>query len=275
MLRATIFMSQRGKLNKALPQTRFNVISNISSHHGKNFPYNILTILEAKPQSLLPARGFATGDDNTKPPPATGFAPSNLGGIISGTAAPIGGGAADVREPNAAIQPPVAIGTANLVGSVSTNPVQAPFASLGKNDDRCKSSKEGAKTTVVPAGASKPVNTPTPSVPPTMQTTATAVAQETRASKAGATPSPPVYQQPTTSTTSTETPKQENDVLANLPSKEQVEKYFFRVVAFVYDVTYLTGNWAIRFIDQNVVQNDLVKYYWKKFHEKMEQAKKD
>lgn len=69
--------------------------------------------------------------------------------------------------------------------------------------------------------------------------------------------------------------KKDQDITANLPSKEQVEKFFFRFVAFIYDVTYLTGNWAIRFIDQKVVQNETVKDLWKKFHDKMEKAKKD
>ncbi|KAH8239615.1 hypothetical protein KR032_005985, partial [Drosophila birchii] len=65
------------------------------------------------------------------------------------------------------------------------------------------------------------------------------------------------------------------DIVATLPSKQQTEKYFFRVVAFAYDLTYLTGTWVMHFIDQNVIQNEKVQHYWKRFHEKMEQAKKD
>ncbi|KAH8378552.1 hypothetical protein KR200_005201, partial [Drosophila serrata] len=69
--------------------------------------------------------------------------------------------------------------------------------------------------------------------------------------------------------------KKLQDIVANLPSKQQTEKYFFRVVAFAYDLTYLTGTWVLHFIDQNIIQNDKVQHYWKRFHEKMEQAKKD
>ncbi|XP_033159721.1 uncharacterized protein LOC117140749 [Drosophila mauritiana] len=69
--------------------------------------------------------------------------------------------------------------------------------------------------------------------------------------------------------------KQLQDVMANLPSKEQTEKYFFRVVAFFYDLTYLTGTWLLNFVEHNIVRNATVQHYWKRFHEKMEQAKKD
>lgn len=69
--------------------------------------------------------------------------------------------------------------------------------------------------------------------------------------------------------------KKLQDIVAHLPSKQQTEKYFFRVVAFVYDLTYLTGTWVLHFIDQNIVRNEKVQHYWKRFHEKMDQAKKD
>ncbi|XP_037719185.1 uncharacterized protein LOC119553100 [Drosophila subpulchrella] len=69
--------------------------------------------------------------------------------------------------------------------------------------------------------------------------------------------------------------KQLQDIMANMPSKQQTEKYFFRVVAFIYDLTYLTGTWLLNFIEHNVVRNATVQHYWKRFHEKMEQAKKD
>ncbi|XP_032586773.1 uncharacterized protein LOC6581762 isoform X1 [Drosophila mojavensis] len=65
------------------------------------------------------------------------------------------------------------------------------------------------------------------------------------------------------------------DAAANLPSKEQVEKFVFRTLAFIYDLLFLTANWTIRFVDEKVVQNKTVRLYWKKFHEKMEEAKKD
>nr|XP_017010625.2 uncharacterized protein LOC108066567 [Drosophila takahashii] len=69
--------------------------------------------------------------------------------------------------------------------------------------------------------------------------------------------------------------KQLQDIMANMPSKQQTEKYFFRVVAFIYDLSYLTGTWLLNFIEHNVVRNASVQHYWKRFHEKMEQAKKD
>ncbi|XP_016989140.1 uncharacterized protein LOC108051520 [Drosophila rhopaloa] len=69
--------------------------------------------------------------------------------------------------------------------------------------------------------------------------------------------------------------KQLQDIMANMPSKQQTEKYFFRVVAFIYDLSYLTATWLLNFIEHNIVRNAKVQYYWKRFHEKMEQAKKD
>ncbi|XP_017048579.1 uncharacterized protein LOC108093146 [Drosophila ficusphila] len=69
--------------------------------------------------------------------------------------------------------------------------------------------------------------------------------------------------------------KQIQDIMANMPSKQQTEKYFFRVVAFIYDLSYLTCTWLVHFIEQNIVRNAKVQHYWKRFHEKMEEAKKD
>ncbi|EDW72792.1 uncharacterized protein Dwil_GK17196 [Drosophila willistoni] len=69
--------------------------------------------------------------------------------------------------------------------------------------------------------------------------------------------------------------KQIQEIIANSPDREQVEKYFFRVVAFIYDLSYLMGTWTVRFIEQKIIQNKMVQHYWKRFHEKMEQAKKD
>lgn len=72
-----------------------------------------------------------------------------------------------------------------------------------------------------------------------------------------------------------DTAKQWQEVTANLPSKEQVEKFSFRILAFIYDILALTINWSIRFVNEKVLANDTVKLYWKRFHEKMEEAKKD
>ncbi|EDV96154.1 uncharacterized protein LOC6557466 [Drosophila grimshawi] len=72
-----------------------------------------------------------------------------------------------------------------------------------------------------------------------------------------------------------DTMKQLQAVAASLPSKDQVEKFVFRIVAFIYDIVYLTGNWTIRFVNENILQNATVKHYWKVFHDKMEKAKKD
>lgn len=69
--------------------------------------------------------------------------------------------------------------------------------------------------------------------------------------------------------------KQLQEAAANLPSKAQVEKFVFRVLAFAYDILYLTGTWTIRFVNEKILQNPNVKYYWKRFHDKMEQAKKE
>lgn len=82
-------------------------------------------------------------------------------------------------------------------------------------------------------------------------------------------------QSDTASGSSSDTVKQWQEVTANLPSKEQVEKFTFRIVAFVYDILTLTINWGIRFVNEKILANDTVKLYWKRFHEKMDEAKKD
>lgn len=69
--------------------------------------------------------------------------------------------------------------------------------------------------------------------------------------------------------------KQWQDAKANLPSKKQVEKFTFRIIAFIYDICSLTINWGIRFMNDNILANETVKLYWSRFHQKMQEAKKD
>ncbi|XP_037933666.1 uncharacterized protein LOC119668282 [Teleopsis dalmanni] len=64
-------------------------------------------------------------------------------------------------------------------------------------------------------------------------------------------------------------------LLSQLPDKKQVEKYFFRIVAFIWD----TSHWAYRIlkhnVDEHIIKNKSVQDNYKKFLEKMEKSKKD
>lgn len=78
-----------------------------------------------------------------------------------------------------------------------------------------------------------------------------------------------------TNTMANDAVKQWQDAKANLPSKKQVEKFTFRIIAFIYDICSLTINWGIRFINENILTNETIKLYWSRFHQKMQEAKKD
>ncbi|BFF98890.1 uncharacterized protein DMAD_06926 [Drosophila madeirensis] len=69
--------------------------------------------------------------------------------------------------------------------------------------------------------------------------------------------------------------KQLGELVDKLPNKQQTEKYFFRTVAFFYDLSFLAVTWTIHLVEKNIFANPTVKAYWKKFHDKMEQSKKD
>ncbi|XP_062136956.1 uncharacterized protein LOC133846170 isoform X2 [Drosophila sulfurigaster albostrigata] len=183
-------------------------------------------------------RSFASGNDSIKGA-ATGVPQGGIIGSIGGNATTMGHAAGD----------------ATACGQVQT----ATFGNAGSgNSDGCKSNEECGNIG-------------------TVESTAAAAPKKTKKAKATASYS----KEPTTDRSASggnmadDAVKQLQEVAANLPSKAQVEKFVFRVLAFVYDITYLTGTWTIRFVDEKILRNATVQYYWKRFHEKMEQAKKD
>ncbi|XP_060654870.1 uncharacterized protein LOC132790388 isoform X2 [Drosophila nasuta] len=182
-------------------------------------------------------RSFASGNDSIKGA-ATGVPQGGIIGSIGGNATTMGHAAGDA--------------TACQVQTAS-------FGNAGSGaGDGCKSNEECGNIG-------------------TVESTAAAAPKKTKKAKATASYS----KEPTTDRAASvgnmadDAVKQLQEVAANLPSKAQVEKFVFRVLAFVYDITYLTGTWTIRFVDEKILRNATVQYYWKRFHEKMEQAKKD
>ncbi|XP_034480221.1 uncharacterized protein LOC117786221 [Drosophila innubila] len=240
MLRAVFSVSQRVKLPHAV------ILMKTMDH----------TILAGSKlrlsQSLFPSRSrqlvrcFASGDDRIK-----GAAGANQGGII-GTV----GSQATMGQ---------AAGTSDAATCAQ---VQVQAATFGTRDDKVgkqcdNQTKAGNITSQLHA---------TPSLTECGKIGTAESAEATKPKKETGSGS---GQAGSVSNLADDAVKQLQEAAANLPSKAQVEKFVFRVVAFVYDILYLTGTWTIRFVNEKILQNATVKHYWKQFHDKMEQAKKD
>ncbi|XP_017843440.1 uncharacterized protein LOC108600400 isoform X2 [Drosophila busckii] len=202
---------------------------------------NQLLLLSRLPKIV---RCYASGRDN-------GRAQGSVGGIISGSASSVEGGSA--TDPLACARTQVA--TVNNEASRYDNP----------NDDCQKTGKINSEMHATPTIGSDESHDKESKAD--FRKGACATEKKTSTKPAGNAAS--------ANNMAEDAVKQLQDVAANLPSKQQVEKFFFRVVAFAYDVTYLTGTWTVRFLDQKVVANPTVQHYWKRFHEKMQEAKKD
>ncbi|XP_054734099.1 uncharacterized protein LOC129241665 isoform X4 [Anastrepha obliqua] len=61
----------------------------------------------------------------------------------------------------------------------------------------------------------------------------------------------------------------------SLPDRKQVERFFFRVLALIWDISVWTYFNTKKAIDTHIVANDSVQWYWRRLHERMEQAKKE
>ncbi|XP_054735452.1 uncharacterized protein LOC129242686 [Anastrepha obliqua] len=61
----------------------------------------------------------------------------------------------------------------------------------------------------------------------------------------------------------------------SLPDRKQVERFFFRVLVLIWDISVWTYFNTKKAIDTHIVANDSVQWYWKRLHERMEQAKKE
>ncbi|CAD7002317.1 unnamed protein product [Ceratitis capitata] len=61
----------------------------------------------------------------------------------------------------------------------------------------------------------------------------------------------------------------------SLPDREQIERFLFRVLALVWDISVWLYVNTKRAIDTHVIANDSVQFYWKRMHERMAKAKKE
>ncbi|XP_030572177.1 uncharacterized protein LOC115770879 isoform X1 [Drosophila novamexicana] len=239
MLRAVISVGQRGKLPLTLLSVR-GVVDSIVAH-------NHIRLSHSYSRPLV--RYFASGDNKIK-----GSVGSSPAGIIGN------------------------VGQSTSLGSVTGNESTAyaqtqPEAVAG---DPARDGNFAKKTGEV---ASQVPITPSVTECGKIGTEESSVGAKSSSSSSKASESSKAVGQsgdgPTGNKMADDAVKQLQELAANLPSKEQVEKFVFRVVAFLYDLIYLTATWTIRFVDEKIVQNNTVRYYWKRFHEKMEQAKKD
>lgn len=189
-------------------------------------------------------RSFASGDDRIK-----GAAGANQGGII-GT---IGSQSAMGQAASA---------------SDSTSCAQMQAATFGTRDDKVGKQCEGQTKT-------GNITSQLHATPSLTECGKIGTDESARAPKISKSKEAGSGQTGSVGNLADDAVKQLQEAAANLPSKAQVEKFVFRVLAFVYDILYLTGTWTIRFVNEKILQNASVKHYWKRFHDKMEQAKKD
>ncbi|XP_001354186.3 uncharacterized protein [Drosophila pseudoobscura] len=266
MLRATLVATQKGGINRAL----------LAGRLVKPSDYSTLVVLPLKCFDGAPFRGcvpiyrFSSGgggdDDKNKKPP-TGFAMPNIGTDF-GVKTPAGG-ASELGE------------TSTLMGVKASgdNPPQKDnvealikrLKNVSKSYDgpQDKGNEEGPLNKLDEIFASVQKNTGKTEL----------CDQENRGQGEFAVPEKNIEKKsaaenPKSGSVEEATERVKNQ-LGELPSKEQLKKYFLRIVAFLYDLSFLAVTWAISFVEKNVIENPTVKAYWKKFHEKMQQAKKD
>ncbi|XP_022215533.2 uncharacterized protein LOC111069680 [Drosophila obscura] len=267
MLRATLLATQKGGINRAL----------LAGRQVKPSDYSTLVLLPLKcfdgpqfrgcvPVYRLCSGGGGDGDKNKKPP--TGFAMSNIGTDFEAATPP--GGTSKLGE------------TSTLTGvNVSVGDLQ------GKDNDESRLSrlKNMTKSYEGPQGKDneegRPQGTLYEMVAARQKGKLEPFGKECRGKGESATPEKTIENKSAASRgvgvdeATERITKQLGELMAKLPTKQQTEKFFFRVVAFIYDLSFLAGTWAISFVEKNIIANPTVKAYWKKFHEKMEQAKKE
>lgn len=61
----------------------------------------------------------------------------------------------------------------------------------------------------------------------------------------------------------------------SLPDREQVERFLFRVLALLWDVSVWVYSNTKKLINTHIIANDSVQWYWKRMHERMDKAKKE
>lgn len=67
----------------------------------------------------------------------------------------------------------------------------------------------------------------------------------------------------------------QNVTAPSLPDREQVERFLFRVLALLWDVSVWVYINTKKLIDTHIIANDSVQWYWKRMHERMAKAKKE
>uniref|UniRef100_A0A1A9UJ88 Uncharacterized protein n=1 Tax=Glossina austeni TaxID=7395 RepID=A0A1A9UJ88_GLOAU len=60
-----------------------------------------------------------------------------------------------------------------------------------------------------------------------------------------------------------------------LPSREQLEKYFFRATVVVWDTSVYLYSVTARLFDQYVLRQPVLQQYWAVFKKKMDQARQE
>ncbi|XP_055844316.1 uncharacterized protein LOC129910796 [Episyrphus balteatus] len=62
---------------------------------------------------------------------------------------------------------------------------------------------------------------------------------------------------------------------SELPSKQELEKYFFKVTVVVWDLIWKITLWAWGMCRKHIINNPAVQSNWKTFNEKLEEARKN
>ncbi|XP_017470602.1 PREDICTED: uncharacterized protein LOC108362221 isoform X4 [Rhagoletis zephyria] len=83
------------------------------------------------------------------------------------------------------------------------------------------------------------------------------------------------YADDTKPQTKSSTSTSSNAPAFNLPDREQVERFIFRVLALIWDISVWIYINTKRAIETYIVANDSVQLYWKRLHERMAKAKKE
>lgn len=60
-----------------------------------------------------------------------------------------------------------------------------------------------------------------------------------------------------------------------LPSKQELEKYFFKVTVVIWDLMWKITLWTWGMLQKCIVNNPTVQSYWKTFNSKLEEARKN
>lgn len=60
-----------------------------------------------------------------------------------------------------------------------------------------------------------------------------------------------------------------------LPSKQELEKYFFKVTVVIWDLIWKIALWSFGMFKKYIIENPTVQSNWKTFNQKLEEARKN